>query len=160
MDERSPSTENGWQLHGPHGDAEGIELPENFAPLRLVLQPSGLCVQLNTPSMLFGRHSDMDVRVALPDVSRRHCRFFFEDGKWQVRDLNSLNGIYVNGARVSSVPLQDGDEVRLGGLTFRVHVPDPHSTQNFGPGALPQKAILKSIVDVLPPPDVQKSKAS
>ena len=94
----------------------------------------------------------------LPDVSRRHCRFFFENGHWQVMDLNSLNGVFVNGSRVQHFVLQDDDEVRLGGLTFRVNIPDPHSTEVYGGDAVPQKAILKSIVDVLPPPE-RKSKA-
>jgi len=160
MDERAPSAESGWQLHGPHGEFGEQELPPNFVPLRLLLQPGGLCVQLNTANMLFGRHTDMDVRVALPDVSRRHCRFFFENGQWQIVDLNSLNGVYVNDVRVQKKALQDGDEVRLGGLLFRVNIPDPRSTQSYGTEALPQKAILKSIVDVLPPPEVQERRAS
>jgi pSer/pThr/pTyr-binding forkhead associated (FHA) protein len=151
MEEQRASAESGWQLHGPHREAGANDLPPNFAPLRLILQPGGLCVQLNTANMLFGRHSEMDVRVALPDVSRRHCRFSFTDGQWRVLDLNSLNGVYVNGARVKQVLLQDGDEVRMGGLTFRVNIPDPQSTQLFGDPAQPEKTILKSIVDVLPP---------
>lgn len=161
MDEQSPPAESGWQVHGAHRHVDN-DLPANFTPLRLVLQPSGLCVQLNTPNMLFGRHTDMDVRVALPDVSRRHCRFVFENGQWMVNDLNSLNGVFVNGARVANVVLHDGDEVRLGGLTFRVHIPDPQSTQFFDTAAPQQPAILKSIVDVLPAPDVRerRSKAS
>jgi predicted component of type VI protein secretion system len=158
MDELTPSAESGWQLHGPHGEDEPA-LPAKFTPLRLVLQPSGLCVQLNTPSMLFGRHTDMDVRVALPDVSRRHCRFVFENGQWAVNDLNSLNGVYVNGARVADMVLKDGDEVRMGGLTFRVNIPDPQTTRFFADDAPPQRAMLKSIVDVLPPPIVREHKS-
>lgn len=161
MDERSPSAESGWHLHGPHGEAGCHDMPNNFIPLRLFLQPGGLCVQLNTPNMCFGRHTEMDVRLALPDVSRRHCRFLFQDGVWQVIDMSSLNGVYVNGARIERALLQDGDDVRLGGLTFRVKIPDPQATPTFGDNQ-PQQAILKSIVDVLPPPEVheRKSKAS
>ena len=47
--------------------------------------------------MLIGRHSQADIRLPLPDVSRRHCRFFFGEGVWQVLDLNSLNGVFLNG---------------------------------------------------------------
>ena len=77
-----------------HDAAEG-ETP--FTPLHLLLQPGGLVVELNRPEMMLGRHSQSDIRVALPDVSRRHCRFVFEAGQWHLFDLNSLNGTFVNG---------------------------------------------------------------
>src|SRR5205823_4724 len=71
-------------------------IPHDFVPLRLLLQPGGLCVELNKPEMLLGRHSTADVRLSLPDVSRRHCRFAYADGHWRVFDLNSLNGVFIN----------------------------------------------------------------
>src|SRR5438128_1985002 len=82
----------GLPLAGPFGP----DLQCDFVPLRLLAQPGGLCIELTKPDMLIGRHSEADVRLALPDVSRRHCRFVFAQGQWQVIDLNSLNGIYVN----------------------------------------------------------------
>jgi pSer/pThr/pTyr-binding forkhead associated (FHA) protein len=89
-------------------------------PLRLVLEPSGASVRLTTADTLVGRHSTADLRLPLPDVSRRHCRFLWKDGRWQVIDLHSLNGVYVNGELVREATLQAGDRVRLGGFTFRV----------------------------------------
>ena len=73
---------------------------EPFVPLRLSIPADGLSVELNKPDVVLGRHSAADVRVGLPDVSRRHCRFVFADNRWQVFDLNSLNGLFVNGERV------------------------------------------------------------
>ena len=105
-------------------DAEA-DLPPGFAPLRLKLQPGGLSVELTRPSNLIGRHSDADVRLALPDVSRRHCRFVFADGGWQVIDLNSLNGVQVNGEQVLQAPLENGDLLRIGGFTFAVDLTAP-----------------------------------
>ena len=95
----------------------------DFEPLRLVLQPSGLVIELTEPDMVIGRHSTADVRLPLPDVSRRHCRFVYADGCWQVFDLNSLNGVYVNGAPVDQAKLHPRDVVRIGGFTFAVDVP-------------------------------------
>jgi pSer/pThr/pTyr-binding forkhead associated (FHA) protein len=89
-------------------------------PLRLLAQPGGLCIELTKPDMLIGRHSEADVRLALPDVSRRHCRFTFAEGHWQVVDLNSLNGVFVNDERLHEATLCQGDHIRIGGLTFLV----------------------------------------
>lgn len=96
------------------------DLPTDFVPLRLVLQPTGAPIELNRPDMLIGRHTEADIRLPLPDVSRRHCRLLFSEGCWQVIDLNSLNGIQVNGEQVLQAPLEHGDLLRIGGFTFAV----------------------------------------
>ncbi len=111
MDQHKPTQAEGLRLHGE-------ALPANFFPLRLVLQPSGASVEMNRPQMTIGRHSDCDVRLPLPDVSRRHCRLEFTATGWQVIDLNSLNGIQVNGEQVLQAPLEQGDLLRIGGFTF------------------------------------------
>lgn len=98
-------------------------LPENFVPLLLVLQPSGTVLEVDRPDMVIGRHTDADVRLPLPDVSRRHCRLLCTDGVWQVIDLNSLNGTHVNGEQVLQATLENGDQLRLGGFTFVVDLP-------------------------------------
>jgi len=95
-------------------------LPADFVPLRLVLQPSGVALELTRPDMVLGRHSEADVRLPLPDVSRRHCQFTFHAGAWHVRDLKSLNGTFVNGQPVEEAPVCHGDTLRVGGFTFAV----------------------------------------
>src|SRR5262249_51243393 len=77
--------------------------------------------------VLVGRHSSAAIRLPLPDVSRRHCRFVFGGGRWQVCDLRSLNGTFVNDERVAQSELRGRDRVRLGGLTFLVAVVRPHA---------------------------------
>jgi pSer/pThr/pTyr-binding forkhead associated (FHA) protein len=96
------------------------DLPSDFVPLRLLLQPGGLCVHLDRPNMIVGRHSQADIRLSLPDISRRHCRFVFADGGWQVIDLYSLNGVFVNGERLHESILRHGDRVRIASLIFEV----------------------------------------
>jgi pSer/pThr/pTyr-binding forkhead associated (FHA) protein len=95
-------------------------LPANFFPLRLVLQPGGATIDVNRPEMLVGRHTECDIRLPLPDVSRRHCRLQFVEGCWQVVDQNSLNGIQVNGEQVLQAPLEPGDLLRIGSFTFQI----------------------------------------
>jgi pSer/pThr/pTyr-binding forkhead associated (FHA) protein len=97
-----------------------LELPVGFAPIRLVLAPHGLVLELNRPNMVLGRHSQCDLHLPLPDVSRRHCRVLFEHGQWFVEDGESLNGIFVNNKRVKRAELKLNDCVRIGGYTFVV----------------------------------------
>jgi pSer/pThr/pTyr-binding forkhead associated (FHA) protein len=130
---------------------------EGFVPLRLLLQPGGLCVEMSQPEMIVGRHSSADVRLALPDVSRRHCRFVFGDGHWEVEDLGSLNGVFVNGARLQEAVLSHGDTIRIGSLTFSVDLRVEAQTLPL-PERPSHAAILRSIVDVLP--DGKRRKAS
>lgn len=110
----SPATRTLWRTRGL------LPVPEDFVPLRLILQPSGASVELTQPDVLIGRHSQADVRLPLPDVSRRHCRFLFAQGVWQVIDLNSLNGVFLNGEPIRQASLRQGDLIRIGGFIFAV----------------------------------------
>jgi hypothetical protein len=100
----------------------GVPLPPDFVPLRLVLIPSGYSVEIRRIDTLLGRHTAADIRVPLPDVSRQHCRFLWLAGSWKVIDLKSLNGVRVNGVSVPQAVLHEGDELRIGGFTFRVEM--------------------------------------
>ena len=99
---------------------DGESLP--ITPLRLVLRPNGPVVEPTRSEMILGRHSEADVRLPLPDVSRRHCRFVYSEGAWQLFDLDSLNGVFVNGCRVQHATLQHGDTVTMGGFVFAVEI--------------------------------------
>jgi pSer/pThr/pTyr-binding forkhead associated (FHA) protein len=141
---------NAHSLQGPHKDPRQ-ETPPGFNPLRLLLLPGGLCVEMTRPNMLVGRHSEADVRLALPDVSRRHCRFLFQHGNWKVIDLDSTNGVFVNGERMHEATLYDGDQIRLGSFLFAVRLeapsrPMPHHSAEEGileriKGALPKSGV-------------------
>ena len=50
-----------------------------------------------------------------------HCEFSFRDGYWSIRDLNSTNGIKVNGVRVQQRPLKPGDEIVIGKRRYAIH---------------------------------------
>jgi len=70
-------------------------------------------------SILIGRlNTDLVVRDS--DVSRRHTIIeVFDASQVYLRDLNSTNGSFVNGRRVSSVRLRNGDQIRLGRCLLR-----------------------------------------
>jgi hypothetical protein len=115
------------------------DLRPEFVPLRLVLTTTGTVIELTYPDLLVGRHSQADVRLPMPDVSRRHCRFLYSSGGWQVHDLQSLNGVYVNDRLVEQATLQPGDRLRIGGFTFVVESAD--LTVPEGPEGLVRRLI-------------------
>jgi pSer/pThr/pTyr-binding forkhead associated (FHA) protein len=130
-------------LQGPHWErASGA----GFLPLRMVLLPSGLSVDLVRPEILVGRHSSADVRLPLPDVSRRHCRFVFSNGGWQIFDLDSLNGIFVNGTKVARADLHDGDSLSIGSFRFVLEIKSRKQT----PAEKPED-MIQSIAEVFVP---------
>ncbi|MFN3962939.1 MAG: FHA domain-containing protein, partial [Fimbriimonadaceae bacterium] len=56
-------------------------------------------------------------------ASRRHCLVSMAAGQVTVTDLNSTNGTYINGQRVTSSPLRPGDVLRIGGTEMRLENP-------------------------------------
>jgi len=89
-----------------------------FVPLRMRSETGLVIVEIDQVTATIGRHSEADVRLPAADISRRHCQVSFEDDVWCVRDLSSLNGIFVNGERGDAAPLYIGDRLRLGTITF------------------------------------------
>jgi pSer/pThr/pTyr-binding forkhead associated (FHA) protein len=61
-----------------------------------------------------GRHPDSDIFLDDVTVSRRHAEFRLEGPDFQVVDVGSLNGTYVNREPVDSAVLANGDEVQIG----------------------------------------------
>jgi pSer/pThr/pTyr-binding forkhead associated (FHA) protein len=75
---------------------------------------------------VLGRDEDADCALNFAFVSRQHCQFTMQDVHVLIQDLESHNGTYLNGRRVSQpTPVQDGDEVSVGPLCFRVTLVKP-----------------------------------
>jgi pSer/pThr/pTyr-binding forkhead associated (FHA) protein len=111
-------------LPAPHWRPRLADAPPEFTPLHLVIEGGDAMIVVDRPEMVAGRHSEADICLPLPDVSRRHCRFAWADGRWQVADLGSLNGLWVNDRPVQQAALEQGDRVRIGGFTFVVYLHD------------------------------------
>ncbi|QMV85250.1 FHA domain-containing protein [Corynebacterium hindlerae] len=61
-----------------------------------------------------GRHPESDIFLDDVTVSRRHAEFRMNDGEFEVVDVGSLNGTYVNREPKNSQILATGDEVQIG----------------------------------------------
>jgi Protein of unknown function (DUF3662)/FHA domain len=70
--------------------------------------------RLDGPATVLGRSRQCDVVINDPNVSRRHAEVRREADGYVVVDLESTNGILVNGRGVKRVALADGDRLQLG----------------------------------------------
>ncbi|HRI65881.1 MAG TPA: FHA domain-containing protein [Polyangium sp.] len=83
---------------------------------------------------LLGRHAQCDIRVEAPKVSGQHARLQWVDDAWEVRDLGSRNGTFVDGRR-----LEPGGRVAVDTgamITLARHVAEFELVDSSAPGAV------------------------
>ena len=93
--------------------------PAEPAAVRALLTMDGKTFVLDQPRAVVGRSRRCDFVVEDPNISRRHFELQRRGAEWYVVDLESTNGIAVNGRRVSSARLQTGDEITAGTSRMR-----------------------------------------
>jgi len=69
---------------------------------------------LDTDVTVAGRHPDADIFLDDVTVSRRHAEITRDGKVFSIRDLDSLNGTYLEGSRTAGGLLQDGSEIQIG----------------------------------------------
>jgi pSer/pThr/pTyr-binding forkhead associated (FHA) protein len=79
------------------------------APARLTLQG---------PRFRLGRDEENDIVIPDSSISRVHAMLTPVAGAWSIQDTQSSNGVLVNGKRVKTTTLRNGDEIRLGRASF------------------------------------------
>ena len=67
-----------------------------------------------------GRRESCDICMRYPNVSSVHAQLSFQEGYWRIRDMNSTNGIKVNGQRVLEKLLHPGDEITIAKRKFTI----------------------------------------
>jgi len=101
-------------------------LPPTSALLLMQRGPSaGARFLLDAERTTAGRSTSADIFLDDVTVSRKHAEFVREGQQFVVRDIGSLNGTYVNRARIDAVVLRPGDEVQIGKYRMTFH-PSPH----------------------------------
>ena len=101
---------------GAEGAVSGVEgLPAGSALLVVKRGPNaGSRFLLDQSVTSAGRHPDSDIFLDDVTVSRRHAEFRLDNREFNVVDVGSLNGTYVNREPVDSAVLANGDEVQIG----------------------------------------------
>lgn len=84
---------------------------------------AGKEIPIPAPRFLIGRSNDCHLRPKSDSISRNHCTIMTRDNQVWVRDLNSRNGTFVNGERITEEEeVRDGDQLQIGKLEFVVVV--------------------------------------
>lgn len=77
-------------------------------------------VRLKTLPTVIGRGRDVTLTLPHPLVSRQHCEIFEQQGHLYVKDLQSLNGTYVNNTKIEDEQILEPNQLlTLGNVTFR-----------------------------------------
>ena len=69
--------------------------------------------------VVIGRGADCGIQVDRDSVSRKHAKVMRAGERWQVVDLNSTNGSYVNDSQITECALRDGDLLKIGNAIFK-----------------------------------------
>ncbi len=85
---------------------------------------AGRRYKLGEGDYIIGRRSDCQIFVPDMRVSRQHARLRLEGDTWQIEDLGSNNGTYVNGKRVQVGPIKHLDEITIANNRIRVEIPE------------------------------------
>ncbi|MFV0387476.1 MAG: sigma 54-interacting transcriptional regulator [Pyrinomonadaceae bacterium] len=78
----------------------------------------GTVFALNEETTEIGRDSTNEIVLRDSSVSRKHCLIQKRAEDFELQDLGSYNGCFVNGQSVTAVTLQHGDQIRIGGYIF------------------------------------------
>ena len=68
--------------------------------------------------VLIGRGDDCDIKLVSDRVSRHHCEVLYKDGHYELHDLGSTNGTYLDGVRVSRAVLRNGAVINVPAQVF------------------------------------------
>jgi pSer/pThr/pTyr-binding forkhead associated (FHA) protein len=81
---------------------------------------TGRSHELKIEKTTIGRLEDNAFQIAEQSVSSHHCEVLLKGNDVVVKDLNSTNGTYINGEKISEKPLKPGQILRLGSVEVRL----------------------------------------
>ena len=93
---------------------------------------------LSKTEMVVGRHRSCDIVLNFTNVSGKHCKLILSEGYWYILDLQSTNGVKVNGVKVTDRRVDPGATLAISKHMFKVQY-DPK--QNGATG-LPPNTML------------------
>ena len=82
-------------------------------------------------SITFGRTQEADICIPETRISRIHAEIKLWDSDYVIKDLNSRNGLYINGVKVLVAVLKPGDVIRIGTHEFMLSKPPQKGTQTI-----------------------------
>ena len=126
MPEVEPGATMIYKPKAAHQETQAVAPEELGMERELVsLSVDGTRHEVTKRHVLIGRSKECDIQLSDPNVSRRHAELRQEGASYWIVDLDSTNGIEVNGQRTKRAKLEGGDRIVLGSteLTFEREVP-------------------------------------
>jgi hypothetical protein len=110
---------------------------------------TGRTFDLNVDRTTVGRVEDNTFQIADPSVSSRHAEILLHGSEVLIRDLNSTNGTFINGEKISEAVLKPGQTLRFGQVEMKIDdgLPAPTSPPLPAPASAPAPAAPKKSVD-------------
>ena len=100
-------------------------------------KPAGMEIPLRAARLFIGRDSQCHVRPRNELVSKMHCEISQREQAVYVRDLQSLNGTFLNEQPISGeVQVRDGDLLRIASLVFAFKIRSEEPAPPLLPGDL------------------------
>src|SRR5256714_7521518 len=107
---------------------------------KLVLLSAGMAGrshELKVDKTTIGRVEDNTFPIIEPSVSSHHCEILLRGSDVVVRDLNSTNGTFINGEKVTETVLKPGQILRLGQIEMRLETDAAPAAAGAGGSAAP-----------------------
>jgi pSer/pThr/pTyr-binding forkhead associated (FHA) protein len=86
-------------------------------------------INIKNGTMVIGRNASCDIILANDMISSQHAQIQFVDGIIKLKDLDSTNGTYVNGKRISESLLFDGYDVSFDMVSFKLKAMPPPASK-------------------------------
>ena len=105
---------------------------------KLVVQSpeqKGRSYELKVDKTTIGRVDDNTFQIAEASVSSHHCEVLLRGSEVVIKDLNSTNGTFINGEKISESVLKIGQTLRLGQIELRLEAGDSTTTPPASAGA-------------------------
>ncbi|HEX9139763.1 MAG TPA: FHA domain-containing protein [Steroidobacteraceae bacterium] len=111
----------------PRGEQRAVAAPAPDAPARLLVRTTGKTgiVHILAHRTTVGRSPDNSLQLDADFISRHHAVLLETADGTVLEDLNSTNGVYVNGEQISRRRLKPGDRVTIGRTEFRFVIKPP-----------------------------------
>jgi pSer/pThr/pTyr-binding forkhead associated (FHA) protein len=111
---------------------------------------TGRTFDLNVERTTVGRVEENTFQIADPSVSSRHAEIFLQGAELLIRDLNSTNGTFINGEKISEAVLKSGQVLRFGQVELKLDDGQPTAAPVLAPTAAahsPEAAAPRKTVD-------------
>src|SRR5688572_8235382 len=100
---------------------------------------AGRTYELNVEKTTVGRVEDNAFQIAEPSVSSHHAEIILKGTDVLVKDLNSTNGTYINGEKITEAVLKPGQTLKFGQVELQLEGKDGASAPKAGATAPPPK---------------------